>query len=83
MAGPKFSGKSGPGGPIFLEFWSPGPKFSPDQNFRDRPGGEFEVLAIVSMGICVVLFWLPGTTDFSYCSTESKEILRDRHNFCM
>ena len=36
-AGPKFSGKSGPGGPIFLEFWSPGPKFSPDQNFRDTP----------------------------------------------
>ena len=28
--------ESGPGGPIFLEFWSPGPKFSPDQNFRDR-----------------------------------------------
>ena len=24
-----------PGGPIFLEFWSPGPKVSLDQNFCD------------------------------------------------
>ena len=38
------------------------------------PGGEFEVLAIVSMGICAVLFWLPGTAEFSYCSTESMEL---------
>ena len=35
-AGPNFSGENGPPGPLFLEFWSPGPIFSPDQNFRDR-----------------------------------------------
>ena len=35
-SGPNFLGKNGPGGPFFLEFWSPGPIFSPDQNFRDR-----------------------------------------------
>ena len=23
------------GGPVLLEYWSPGPIFSPDQNFRD------------------------------------------------
>ena len=33
----KFSGKYGLGGPIFLEFWSPTPTFSLDQNFRDKP----------------------------------------------
>ena len=26
-SGPKFSGENGPGGPLFLEFWSSGPKF--------------------------------------------------------
>ena len=31
-----FSGENGPGGQLFLEFWSPGPIFLPDQNFRDR-----------------------------------------------
>ena len=35
MSGPNFSGENGLGGPFFLEFWSPGPIFSPDQNFRD------------------------------------------------
>ena len=30
------SENNGPAGPIFLEFWSPGPEFLPDQNFRDR-----------------------------------------------
>jgi len=35
-SGPNFSGENGPGGPLFLEFWSLGPIFLPDQNFRDR-----------------------------------------------
>ena len=35
--GPKFSGKNGPPGPMFRKFWSPGPIFPPDQNFRDSP----------------------------------------------
>ena len=36
-SGPNFSGENGPGVPLFLEFWSPGPIFSLDQNFCDRP----------------------------------------------
>jgi len=36
-SGPNFSKENGLGGPLFLEFWSPEPIFSPDQNFRDRP----------------------------------------------
>jgi len=31
----KFFGGKWSGGPFFVEFWSPGPIFSPDQNFRD------------------------------------------------
>jgi len=34
-SGPNFSKENGPGGPLFLEFGSPRPLFSPDQNFRD------------------------------------------------
>ena len=29
------SEENGPGGPVLLEYWPPGPIFSPDQNFRD------------------------------------------------
>ena len=34
--GPTFSENNSPADQIFREFWSPGPKFSPDQNFCDR-----------------------------------------------
>ena len=44
--GPKFSGEKWSGGPIFLEFWSPGPKFSPDQNFRDSTQSWVETQCI-------------------------------------
>jgi len=32
---PNFTGENGPGGPFILEYWSPEPLFSPDQNFCD------------------------------------------------
>ena len=43
--------QSGPGGPIFLEFWSPGPKFSPDQNFRDSSSRSGCFTSITSTAI--------------------------------
>ena len=36
MRGQIFSENNSPADQIFRKFWSPGPKFSPDQNFRDR-----------------------------------------------
>ncbi len=53
--------KNGSGGPLFLEFWSPGPNFSPDQNFRDssahgvaHPAGNKGIVQRSKCGIYTV-----------------------------
>ena len=60
--GQNFQKKNGLPGPIFQKFWSPGPIFPPNPNFRDKGGGG---------GITLLSFTLP-TKALHYSSRKKK-----------